>query len=95
MGDLLAGTPATMMAFTAQSATVNDPGGALQARMEEGAAFQSAYEQAFARLQSFVAETNGRVADHMSDASSAGRSYLEADEVSATNLNVTDMQMPR
>ncbi len=95
MGDLLAGTPATMMAFTAQTATVNDSGGALQTRMEEGTAFQSAYEQAFARLQSFITETNGRVADHMADASGAGRGYLEADEVSATNLNVTDMRMPR
>jgi len=95
MGDLLAGTPDTMMSFTAQAPTVNDSGGALQARMEESSAFQSAYQQAFGRLQSFVAETNARVGDHIADASDAGRSYLEADEVSATNLNVIDFPKPR
>ncbi|MFC4858799.1 hypothetical protein [Actinophytocola glycyrrhizae] len=95
MGDLLAGTPDTMMSFTAEAPTVTDSGGALQAGMAESAAFQSAYEQAFGRLQSFVTQTNARVADHTADASGAGRSYLETDEVSAANLDVVDFPKPR
>lgn len=95
MGDLLAGTPDTMMSFTAEGLTVNDSGGSLQARMAESTAFQSAYQQAFGRLQGFIAETNVRVADHVTDASVAGWSYLETDEVSAANLDVVDLPKPR
>lgn len=95
MGDLLAATPETLMSFNAQGATVPGSEGALQAGMEEGAAFQRAHQAAFGRLQTFIAETNTRVDRHISVASVSGRDYLETDEVSAVNLDVTDFQMPR
>ncbi|MGH3762733.1 hypothetical protein [Actinophytocola sp.] len=95
MGDLLAGTPEEMMAFTAEAPAANDSGGALQAKMEESTAFQSAYQEAFGRLQSFVTETNARVGDHVADASNSGRSYLETDEASASRLDVVDSPKPR
>ncbi|MFI7676889.1 hypothetical protein [Actinophytocola sp. NPDC049390] len=95
MGDLLAGTPATMMAFTADAPTVNGSGGGLQGAMEESEAFRSAHEQAFTRLQTFIAETNTRVARHIDVAKGAGRSYLETDEVSAANLSIADFKRPR
>lgn len=95
MGDLLAGTPEVMMAFTADAPAVSDSGGGLTPAMEESGTFQTANGAAAQRLRAFVAETNTRVNDHVDDATLSGRTYLDSDEISAVRIELVDTRVPR